>query len=107
MALLLERTKSTYYPAFKKMQEDLEVGLQEAQDVSMHLRPLRTMLEKFEEMDYLELPIRFPSFFHVVALVWANSTHYRQPIRLVVLFQEMSNLMIELVSCSIYSISKV
>lgn len=99
MALLLERTRSTYYPAFKRMLNDLEVGLEEAQDISMHLKPLTRMFEKFdEEMDYLELPSRFPALFHVIALVWANSTHYRQPVRLVVLFQEISNIVIGLVS---------
>ena len=100
MALLLGRTKSTYYPAFQRMLADLEVGLVEAHDISMHLKPLRRMFENFEEMEYLELPRRFPSLFHVVALVWANSTHYRQPVRLVVLLQEICNMIIHLVSCT-------
>lgn len=98
MALLLERTKSTYFPAFQGMLDDLEVGLIEAQDISMHLRPLSHTFEKIEEMDYLDLSKRFPALFHVVALVWANSTHYRQPVRLVVLLQEISNMVMELVS---------
>lgn len=101
MALLLDRMKSTYYPAFQRMVEDLEAGLAEAQDISMHLKPLLHMFEKFdEEMDFLELPVRFPALFHVVALVWANSTHYQQPVRLVILFQEISNMVIGLVSIS-------
>ncbi len=98
MALLLGRTKSTYYPAFQRMLEELEVGLVEAQDISMHLRPLHRMFENFEEMEYLELPKRFLSLFHVVALVWANSSHYRHPVRLVVLIQEICNMIIQLVS---------
>ena len=98
MALLLERSRSTYYPAFKRMLDELDIGLAEAQDISMHMKPLGRMFEKYEDLDYLELPKRFPSLFHVVALVWANSKHYRQPVRLVILFQEVSNMVIDLVS---------
>lgn len=98
MSLLLERTHSTYYPAFKRMLDELEVGLAEAQDISLHMKPLGRMFENFEDMDFLELPIRFPSLFHVVALVWANSSFYQQPVRLVILFQEVSNMVIDLVS---------
>jgi dynein heavy chain len=99
MGLLLERTKSTYFPAFQQMINDLEIGLAEATDISIHLKPLTRLFEKFDEgMDFLELPVRFPAIFHVVALVWANATHYRQPVRLVVLFQEIANLVIGLVS---------
>jgi len=98
MSLLLQRTRSTYYAAYKRMVDDLEVGLKEAQDISLHLKPLQRMFEKFdEEMDYMELPVRFPSLFHVVALVWANSTHYRHPARIVVLLQEIANMVIGLV----------
>jgi dynein heavy chain len=63
----------------------------------MHLKPLRIQFENVEECDYLELPLRFPAVFHVVCLIWANSTHYRHPARLVVLLQEVSNLVIDLV----------
>lgn len=98
MALLLERTRSTYFAAYKRMLQDLEIGLVEAQDISMHLKPLRKLFEKFdEEMDYIELPLRFPALFHVVGLVWTNSTHYRQPARIVVLLQELANMVIQLV----------
>lgn len=128
MCTLLERTQSSYYPAFKNMLDSIKAGLYkkismylsvkisslmifvvlllaaltEAQDISMHLKPLRTQFEKVEECDYLELPLRFPAVFHVVCLIWANSTHYRHPARLVVLLQEVSNLVIDLV-CPVQS----
>ncbi len=63
----------------------------------MHLKPLRPHLEEMEECDYLELEQRIPALFHVICLIWANSQHYRQPSRVVVLLQEISNVMIELV----------
>ncbi len=64
----------------------------------MHLKPLRPHLEEMEECDYLELEQRIPALFHVICLIWANSQHYRQPARIIILLQEISNLMIELVS---------
>ena len=99
MGFLLQKTKNTYYPAFQGMLDDLEVGLAEARDISLHLKPLTRLFEKLdEEMDFMELPLRFAALFHVTALVWANSTHYRQPVRLVVLLQEVANMVIGLVS---------
>lgn len=95
MTLLLQRTMSSYYPAFRNMLNDLEAGLKEAQDISAYLKPLGTMLENLEELNYPDMARRLPALFHVVSLIWANSKFYRQPVRLVVLFQEMSNMIIE------------
>jgi len=64
---------------------------------SMHLKPLRRQLEILEECEYPELEKRIPALYHLVCLIWANSTHYQQPSRLVVLMQEISNFIIELV----------
>ena len=62
---------------------------------SMHLKPLRRHFEEMEECDYLELEQRIPALFHVICLVWANTRHYQQPARIVVLLQEVTNLLIE------------
>ena len=97
MTLLLQRTMSSYYPAFKSMLDGLEAGMMEAQDISIYLKPVGCMLENLEELSYQELAKRFPALFHVVALVWAHCKHYRHPVRLVVLLQEISNMIIELV----------
>ena len=67
----------------------------------MHLKPLRRHLEEMEECDFLELEQRFRPMFHIICLVWANSKHYCQPARLIVLLQEISNLVLDLVSSSI------
>ena len=66
-------------------------------DTSMHLKALRPQLEEMEECEYGELEQRFPPLFHTICLIWRHSRHYKQPARLVVLLQEISNLMIELV----------
>ena len=64
---------------------------------SMHLKALRPLLEEMEEGEYAELEQKFPPLFHLICLVWSHSQHYRQPSRLVVLLQEITNLLIELV----------
>ena len=64
---------------------------------SMHLKPLRRQFEEMEECDFLELEQRLPAIYHLICLIWSHSKHYQQPSRLVVLMQEISNLMIELV----------
>ena len=69
----------------------------------MHLKPLRRQFEEMEECDFLELEQRLPAIYHLVCLIWSNSKHYQQPSRLVVLMQEISNLMIELVSKRLFA----
>ena len=71
-------------------------ALTEAREVYMYLKPLGRMFEELEEGDYIELLDKIPAVMHVLCLVWANSQHYRQPARLVVLLQEMCNMLIEL-----------
>lgn len=63
----------------------------------MHLKPMRSLLEEMEELEYEELEQRFPAMFHVICLIWRHSKHYQQPARLVVFLKEISNLLIELV----------
>ena len=82
------------------MSTEFTSGLEEAQDISMFLNPLRRHFETMEEVEYLELPQRFMPLFHCICLVWANCAHYRRPARLVVLLQEICNLLIELVTRS-------
>ena len=64
----------------------------------MFLTPLRPHFEELEECEYTELDKRLPAILHVICLVWANSKHYQQPARLVVLLQEFANLIIDIVS---------
>lgn len=66
--------------------------------LSMYLEPLCRHLKEMEECDFLELEQRFHPMFHIICLVWANSKHYCQPARLIVLLQEISNLVLDLVS---------
>lgn len=121
MGRLLEKTLSSYYPAYQSMLNSIYTALDESRDIrfvpllvgleketfvyacscicscSMHLKPLRPQLEEMEELEYGELEQRFPPLFHTICLIWRHSKHYQQPGRLVVLLQEISNLLIEMV----------
>ena len=75
----------------------LLLAIEEAADINMFLSPLRPHFEEMEECEYAELEKRLPAILHVICLVWANSKHYQQPARLVVLLQELANLIIDIV----------
>lgn len=102
MCLLLERTQSSYFPAFHSMHKDVMAALDEARDIYIFLKPLQRYCEEIEETDFAEVPQLLGIMFHLICLVWANSEYYQQPARLVVLLQELSNLMIEMVSQFLY-----
>ena len=72
----------------------------------MHLKPLQRQVEALEECEFLELEKRIPALYHLICLIWANSTHYQKPSRLIVLMQEVTNFMIELVSNIIHLVEK-
>lgn len=70
----------------------------EAQDINLHLRPLKNMFQDIEQLDYDHLEQHVAPLMHVICLVWANSDYYNVPARIVVLLQETFNLIIEMVS---------
>uniref|UniRef100_A0A8C3LGS3 Dynein axonemal heavy chain 9 n=1 Tax=Chrysolophus pictus TaxID=9089 RepID=A0A8C3LGS3_CHRPC len=95
MIEMLERVESSYLPAFRTMLMDVEAALSEAQDIHLHLMPLRRHLEDIERADFSEVqPLLLP-LLHVVCLIWVSSKHYSQPARIVVLLQEICNLLIQ------------
>ncbi|XP_071655678.1 dynein axonemal heavy chain 9-like isoform X2 [Patagioenas fasciata] len=95
MMELLERVESSYIPAFKTMLMDVEAALTEAQDVHLHLTPLKRRLEDVERVEFSEVKPFLLPLLHVVCLIWVASKHYNMPVRIVVLLQEICNLLIE------------
>ena len=95
MAELLEKTNSSYFPSFKNLFRDVVAALTEAQDINLHLMPLRFHLEDIEASEYDESEKLFAPLLHVVCLIWANSKYYNTPGRVVVLLQEICNMIIE------------
>lgn len=91
MALLLEKTQSSYFPAFRELFSETHEALVEATDINNHLKPLIIYFEQLETEDFLKIKNIFDLVFHLVCLVWAHSKYYCRPTRLVVLLQELNN----------------
>ncbi|XP_058960986.2 dynein beta chain, ciliary-like [Pocillopora verrucosa] len=96
MAELLEKTQSSYFPAFKKIYKDVVAALEEARDINIHLKPLRRLLDDMEQFDFSELDKIIPAILHTVGLIWANSKYYCRAPRMIVLLQELCNMLIEM-----------
>lgn len=96
MAELLEKTQSSYFPAFKKIFKDVVAALEEARDINIHLKPLRRLLDDMEQFDFSELEKVIPAILHTVGLIWANSKYYCRAPRMIVLLQELCNMLIEM-----------
>ena len=55
------------------------------------------MIDDIEQTDLAEIEPKFRCLYHLCALIWKSSDHYRTPARIVVLLQELANFVIELV----------
>ncbi|XP_032831905.2 dynein axonemal heavy chain 9 isoform X1 [Petromyzon marinus] len=95
MGDLLERTQSTYFPAFKAMIQDVVTALEEARNINSNLKPLKRTMEDVEGAELNEAGPLLAPLMRVVALVWRNSRFYRTPERIVVLLREICNLLIQ------------
>ncbi|KAM6297516.1 dynein axonemal heavy chain 9 [Aegotheles albertisi] len=95
MMEMLEKVESCYVPAFKSMLMDVEEALTEAQDIHLHLMPLKRHLEDIERVEFSEVKPFLVPLLHVVCLIWVTSKHYSVPGRIVVLLQEICNLLIQ------------
>lgn len=58
-----------------------------------------------ESAEFPDVKGQIGPLMHTVCLVWANSTYYNTPARLIVLLQETCNLLIQQVSCTLSSVS--
>lgn len=95
MGELLYNSKSSYFPSFEQIQNDVRNALDEAQDIDTHLRPLSSHFETIETTDFPEAKVLFKPMFHVIGLVYRNCSHYGNAARIVVLLQEISNLIMK------------
>ncbi|GFN78401.1 dynein heavy chain 9, axonemal, partial [Plakobranchus ocellatus] len=96
MAELLERANSSYFPSFKNIFRDVVAALTEAQDINMHLKPLRHQLEDLEQAEFDESGKLMAPMMHTVCLIWSHSEYYNTPARIIVLLQEICNMIIEM-----------
>jgi dynein heavy chain, axonemal len=91
MAELLEKTQSSYYPAFKDLYKQTVSAFEEAEDIDIHLKPLMGYFESIESSDFEDIIPVFRPMFQNICFVWANSKYYCRPARIVVLLQEINN----------------
>ena len=73
----------------------VQTALDEAQDISLYLKPLKQLLDQTELVEFQYMAQHLPPLMHVVCLTWSHSRYYCKPGRVVVLLQEICNLLIE------------
>ena len=95
MALLLEKTQSSYFPAFRELFRETHEALAEAADINAHLKPMTSHFELLENSDFAQIAKSFDTIFHCICLVWAHSKYYCRSARLIVLLQELNNLIMK------------
>ena len=81
MARVLRDKDSSYYQSLVNMFLDVREHLEESRDISMHLKPLRSLLDDIEQTDMAEIEPKFKCLYHLCALIWRSSDHYRTPAR--------------------------
>jgi dynein heavy chain, axonemal len=95
MELLLEKTQSSYYPAFKELFKETSDALEEAQDIDAHLKPLAGHFESLDTAEFDEAIANFDPMFHTICLLWAHSRYFCRPTRMIVLLQELVNMILK------------
>ncbi|XP_074778161.1 dynein axonemal heavy chain 17 [Athene noctua] len=95
LAEMLEKANSCYWPVLQSLFRDVSAGLEEAEDTSLHLQPLRLLLEEMEQADYSQLPPCVDRVLCTVRLLRAHCRHYRPPARGGLILQEICNLLIQ------------
>jgi dynein heavy chain len=91
---VLELSKSSYFPAFERLCEDVARARTEARDNHLFLAPLNEQFVKLEGLgtsEYVEMSQVFRPIMHLILLVWKHSRHYNTPGRVVVLMREICN----------------
>ena len=100
MAATLEEIGSAQSATFKTLLRRVVVGLAEAQEITLHLKPIVKPLEELEvpEVGDMVPPLRL--LLHTVSLVWCTCAYFRQPIKLGHLLRQVGNALIE--RCRLY-----
>nr|XP_033816070.1 dynein heavy chain 17, axonemal isoform X1 [Geotrypetes seraphini] len=96
IAEILEKSKSSYWPALQNVYNEVNTGLQEAEDIVIHLKPLKAKLDELEQADYAQVPAFINGIMYTLGFIWANSEYYNRPSRIIVILQEICNLFIDM-----------
>ncbi|KAL7890701.1 hypothetical protein AOLI_G00001770 [Acnodon oligacanthus] len=92
---ILQRINSSYYASFDDIIQKVNQAVVQAEDIDLHLKPLRKLIVAFEERSFMDLELLFPALFHMLALIWTHSHFYCSPPRIVTLLTEFCNLLID------------
>ncbi|KAJ1568524.1 hypothetical protein HK096_006203 [Nowakowskiella sp. JEL0078] len=96
IAKVLQASKSTYYPAFRMIFDEVVHALDEASNINTFLKPLRIYVERLSQTsDFIELTQIYPGMMQSIVLIWTYSKFYNTPNRLTVILQEICNDIIE------------
>ncbi|ELK12575.1 Dynein heavy chain 11, axonemal [Pteropus alecto] len=95
MVKILKSKQSSYFPTLKDVFVAVKNALLEAQDVELHLRPLRRHIQCLQEMEFPHTRVLIAPLFHTICLIWSHSKFYNTPARIIVLLQEFCNLFID------------
>ncbi|XP_030817712.1 dynein heavy chain 17, axonemal [Camarhynchus parvulus] len=96
LAKALEKADSCYWPSLQNMFRAVSGGLEEANDVNLHLQPLQALLEEMEQMEYTELRPLVPKVLCTICLLRAHCVHYHSPAHIARILQETCNFFISL-----------
>lgn len=91
---VLELTKSTYFPAFNRLCQEVKGAKEEANDNYRQLKALESYLTEVRQNSFDELVGVFKPMLHCMLLVWKHSKKYNTITRMVVLIREICNVII-------------
>ncbi|TMW50187.1 hypothetical protein DOY81_004746 [Sarcophaga bullata] len=101
MALVLEHSRSAYYPCFQTLFKNVVTALAEAKDITLYLNPLKKCVQQLEEIDFAECkPILIP-LMHIVCTIWGNSRYYNHSSKITILLRQLCNLLIHQVGLAV------
>ena len=100
LATVLKMIDSTYYGTLYNLFLDVKLATTQAQDIIIHLKPMSNILDEIENTEFEEICekncIKLQSLMEIVGLVWSRCKSYQNPLRMVVLLQEICNMLIDL-----------
>ncbi|NWV39884.1 DYH17 protein, partial [Grantiella picta] len=96
LAKTLEKADSCYWPPLQNMLRAVSGGLEEANDVSLHLQPLQVLLEEVEQADYPLVQPFVPKVLCTLCLLRAHCMHYHSPAHIARILHETCNFFISL-----------
>jgi dynein heavy chain len=88
---VLELTKSTYFPAFNRLCQEVKSAQEEANDNCCMMRTLEPHLEAVKGNSFDDLVHVFKPLLHCILLVWKHSKRYNTTKRMVILLREICN----------------